>query len=195
MIIAGSIIIHVDGKKVLLRPSLRYAICLVNRSGGFQRLAREISEGSLTAAIDIVEPHVDLGRDYLGKCLLDRGIGSIQPQLMDYLLSCAGIEPDNIPEETRKPSDKPLPFVPFGEYLQSLYRIGTGWLGWSPAVTLDATPLEITEAHKGRMEMLRSIFGGQDAPEKPENNYSLDDKFRAAFSSFGTRVVKAGSND
>ena len=34
-----------------------------------------------------------------------------------------------------------------------------GWLGWSPAVAMRATPAEITIAMAGRADMLAAIFG------------------------------------
>lgn len=50
------------------------------------------------------------------------------------------------------------------EYHAWLFRIGTGWLGWSEADTLDSTLSGIRQAYEGRLELLKAIFGGKDEP-------------------------------
>jgi len=41
------------------------------------------------------------------------------------------------------------------------------------------------------MSMLKAIFGGtDDQSAKPDNNVSLDDKFRGVFGGFGTKIVQ-----
>lgn len=46
-----------------------------------------------------------------------------------------------------------------------LFRVGTGWLGWPPAVVLDTPLPQLIEAQRGRVEMLNGIFGGgKDKP-------------------------------
>jgi Phage tail assembly chaperone protein, TAC len=52
--------------------------------------------------------------------------------------------------------------MPFAEYHTQLYRIGTGWLGWSPETTWNATPREITEAYGAHVEQLKAIYGAGD---------------------------------
>lgn len=46
-------------------------------------------------------------------------------------------------------------------------KIGTGWLGWSEADTLDTEIATIWLAWEGRQEMLQAIFGGTPAADKP----------------------------
>lgn len=192
MKIAGDNIINVGDEWITLHPSLRHAIRLVNRSGGFQTVVRDILDGSLSAAVDVIEPNADLSREYLAECLLQSGLSSIKQQLFLYVMHCAGIDPDDAPaNENRKTNGHTPKSQPFGEYLHSLYKIGTGWLGWTPEQTLDSTPFEIMLAHEGRQEMLRAIFGAPEKPEPTNANISLDDKFRAAFSTFGTVKVQS----
>ena len=45
-----------------------------------------------------------------------------------------------------------------------LFEIGTGWLGWSEEQTLGARITSILAAYKGRLDLLRTIFGGKSAP-------------------------------
>jgi hypothetical protein len=45
------------------------------------------------------------------------------------------------------------------EYFDHLFRIGTGWIGWSEEQTLDASMPAIEAAYAGRIELLQAIFG------------------------------------
>lgn len=45
------------------------------------------------------------------------------------------------------------------DYLDHLFKLGMGWLGWTEAQTLDTSMPAIVMAYDGRIEMLQSIFG------------------------------------
>ncbi|MEH2469742.1 hypothetical protein V1281_001011 [Nitrobacteraceae bacterium AZCC 2161] len=62
--------------------------------------------------------------------------------------------------QTAVAAAKGLP-ISFKEYHTRLFRIATGWLGWTPDEAWDATPAEILEAYQGRTEMLAAVFGGK----------------------------------
>lgn len=156
--LADDITIRIGGEAIELRPSLRFAIRLQRRPGSFSQLAREVMEGSLTAACEIIRDHYD--HPLLEVRVFDTGVNTLAVPLMAYIMALIGIDLET-PQE--KVSD--TGGVPFDDYLGNLYRIGTGWLGWTPEETLDATPAEITEAYQGRLEMLKAIFGGDDAPQ------------------------------
>lgn len=73
------------------------------------------------------------------------------------------------------------------EFYEWLFKIGTGWLGWPPAIVL-ATPMpQIEMAFSGRTDMLRAIFGGS---EKSESTPPLLKKGKAAMAHIGTTKVK-----
>ena len=184
MRLADQITVTIGGEAVTLRPALACAIRLERAPGGFHRLLREIQDGSLTAACEIIAPHHR--SPSLVEQVFAAGVNALTEPLTRYVFACAGIDPDAAQEQPKGKS------VSFGEHLQSLYRIGTGWLGWPPQTTLDATPLEIMEAYKGRLDLLKSIFGG--AEEDEPDARTLDDKFRAVFASFGTTVIRKGAS-
>lgn len=184
MKLAEPIIVKIAKTEIELRPSLRYAMQLERRPGSFRQLLADISENSLTAAVTIIEPHAD-GMLFLENRLFDE-LAQLQPALTAYVLQCTGIDPDE-PAATGKSTGKPQPFA---EYLTGLYRIGTGWLGWTPEITLDATPAEIIEANKGRMEMLKAIFGSGEKDTQKDTR-PLEEKFRTVFAGFGTRKEAA----
>jgi len=184
MKLAEENIVTIAGEEIELRPSLRFAMQLERRPGSFRQLITDINDGSLTAAVEIIEPHAD-GLLFLPNRVLDE-LPALKPALIAYVLACTGIDPD---ETLSKGKGKGKPQA-FGDYLTGLYRIGTGWLGWSPDTTLDATPAEIIEANKGRMEMLKAIFGGGEK-EKAKDDRPLEDKFRSVFAGIGTHKEEA----
>jgi len=189
--LADIITVSIGGEAIELRPSLRFAIRLERRPGSFAGLLREIMDGSLTATAAVIRDHYD--HPMLEQRILDIGIETFRDPILSYVAACAGIDPDapandNAKNETVSHSHKSQTF---GAFLEGLFKIGTGWLGWTPQDTLDATPAEIMLAHDGRMSMLRAIFGGtDDKTDKPKDDISLDDKFRGVFGGFGTKIVQ-----
>ena len=182
MKLAEEIIITLAGEDIELRPSLRLAIQLERRPGSFRQLIREIHEGSLTAAVDIIAPH------YFGPFLANRTLDElprITTALLAYVMACAGIEPQTDAASENSKGGKAGKTQSFADYLAQLYRYGSGWIGWTPEQTLDSTPLEITQAYAGKLEMLTAIYGTSEKA-KPTDDRPLDDKFRSVFASIGT---------
>lgn len=182
MRLADDIRIRIGGGDVVLRPSLRNAIRLERRPGGFKRLMAEVLDGSLTAACEIIEPFHD--SPFLMWRVFDAGVHELAEPLTRYVIACAGIDADAAQDA---PNGKA---VTFAEHLQSLYRIGTGWLGWTPDTTLDSTPHEIMEAHKGRIELLQAVFGSAEAQAPKPSDADLTAKFRSLFNTIGTTKVE-----
>ena len=184
MRLADEITCTIGGEVIVLRPSLRNAIRLERRSGSFAGVAAKVMEGSLETACAIIRDNAAIL--FLEHRVLD-ALPSLQEPLIAYVAACAGI--DASADHRTITENKASEAVPFRDYLESLYRIGTGWLGWPPSVTLDATPAEITEAYKGRVDFLRAVFGASEdtTTSKPGD---LGDKFKAVFSGLNTTKVK-----
>ncbi len=73
------------------------------------------------------------------------------------------------------------------EYFEHLFKVGTGWLGWPPAVVLAAPIPQLELAITGRRELLQSIFGA------PEKKVPVGRKLAAIFGMRGTTKVKDGA--
>ena len=185
MRVGEDITITVGGEAIVLRPSLRHAMRLERREGSFAGLVQAITEDSLTAAVEIIRPHYD--HPALKPRVFD-ALATLRGPLLAYVMACAGLDDEKPEADASKKSGKTQSF---GAYLTGLFEIGTGWLGWPPAVTLDATPMEITLAYEGRRDMLKALFGAsEDEEPKPQDRGSLDDKFKAAFAGVGTTIVR-----
>lgn len=176
MKLGHGIIVELGGAAIALRPSLRDAMRLEDRPGGLRGLLDAVQEESLTAAMEIIGPHYQ--HPALAQYTFD-ALPSLTEPLTLYLLACVGIDPSAPPTTEKNKGET----VPFAEHLAQLYRIGTGWLGWTPETTLTATPAEIIEARAGRLAMLQAIFSG---PEKPKDTRPLGEKFKEAFALMGT---------
>lgn len=93
--------------------------------------------------------------------------------LISLVLALAGVDDEHAAE----PRTAAQP-ITYAEHHTKLFQIATGWLGWTPAEAWAASPAEIIEAYKGRVELLASIFGGADAEPEGETELSPE-QFRA----------------
>lgn len=180
MKLAEEIVVNIGGEAIELRPSLRLALQLERRPGGFAKVLREITDLTLGTMAELIEPHHGGGSVFINQ-VYDEGLPNLRDPLLRYVLALAGIDP----EQAEKVANSKGKTVPMGAHLLDLYRCGTGWLGWTPADTLDATPTEIVEAFRGRQDMLRAIFGSSK-DDKPKDDRPLNEKFRSIFAGVGT---------
>lgn len=77
----------------------------------------------------------------------------------------------------------------FEEYLEWLFKIGAGWLGWPPAVVLGSTLREIRLAYEGKVEMLKAIHGVSDKPGPALTSAKDGAGVRALMKGLGARRV------
>lgn len=182
--LAREITITIAGELVALRPSLRHAMRLERREGSFAQLIRDVTDGSLTAALEIIRPIHPV--PFLDAKVMDVGLDNLQAPLLLYIAACAGID-EELSDDAKAPGNP----VSFEEHLTGLYRLATGWLGWPPNVALDVTPTEIIEAYKGRVAMLKAIFGG--ANDEEQEPVDTAERFTTVLRSFGTtKIMREG---
>jgi len=184
MLARDRVTITLDGRRHTLRPTLQAAMRL-ERSIGIAAVLKGILEGNATIMATVVRETANLDHDLsvildaLALPTLAEGVRALRDPLATIVLAMYGIDP----EAEQKPVAEGEG-IPFAEHIAQLYRIATGWLGWTPSVAWDATPAEIMEAYTGRVDMLSAIFGGgKKAGPQP----SLDDKFKAVFGGMAKR--------
>lgn len=184
--LADEVVLNVAGyaSPVRLRPSLRAAIRLEQRFG-FAAILKGIAENNLTVMASIIEEAAITDPADLMQAIefepLGKVLPALQSKLIEFVALLIGSDDNDAKEEAPANAGKA---VSFAEYHERLFQIGTGWLGWSPADTLDATPAEILAAFKGRQEMistvLKAVFGsaeddGQPAEFDPEPAYEREE--------------------
>lgn len=169
---------------IRLRPTLRAATHLEARYG-FQALFAAVADGNFSVIADIVEASSDC-RDFpasINGVPLARFMPNLLERLNQHVFALAGIDPDcPAPQGSGET-------MPFKEYHARLYKIGTGWLGWSPETTWNATAKEIINAYEGHLEMLRAIYGSADDDQNDTRPTEKPDQ--ATFDRAGLRRLKS----
>lgn len=182
---ADGIYVELAGEAFELRPSLRAGMRLVRRHG-FPRLFAAVQDFHLTVIMDVLK---EMG--HKSSLILDDiaafGLGRVCHRLTGpltlFVLALAGHDPDDTtpPEPiTGKPVEPEQLFA-------QLFRVATGWLGWTPEDAWNATPAEIIAARDGRtdliMDVLKAVFGSTDekpsaAPYTPDQLKKIEEEGR-----------------
>ncbi|SFH83428.1 phage tail assembly chaperone [Bradyrhizobium sp. cf659] len=161
-----------------LRPSLRAAFRLNEKYDGFQPLYLAIREGNLTAINDLIDA-AQAGHRYREPSIAEL----LAPEVIDHLLAfipvlCGANDKGDDEPQTSEP-------ISFEESFTQLYQIGTGWLGWTPEATWNATPAEIINAKEGRVQMLAAIFGKRDDTETIDATKGMPADLRKEINAIG----------
>lgn len=174
MRLANDIIaIPLGSHAVRLRPSLRAAIRL-HAKHDLRKLAAGIIEGNFGMVADLIIEGTDqeTARNLI-RTIAAKGakfLPELVEPLLAFILALLGSDQSTANEasadKTDAPADQPDWIAP---YLEDLFGIGTGWLGWSPAETMAATPNEIIVANRAHLAKLKAIHGAADksANDKP----------------------------
>ncbi|MGX4772507.1 hypothetical protein ACWAUC_22265 [Bradyrhizobium guangdongense] len=175
---ANTFALQLGGRSFDLKPSLRAAFILWERYDGFHNLSRHLAEGSVTAALDIISATIVDAKAWGEYALpangaIVRDLMAATADLIEFVLVLAGAD--------EKASDKPSTGkpMPFDEYFTQLFEIGTGWLGWTPDHAWDATIAEIHAAQRGRMAMLKALFGSKEQSTDVADVSSIKDDLNA----------------
>ena len=186
MRLASDIVLRHGTLAVTLTPSLRAATLLERLHGGFPALLDQVQAFNLTTIIEIIKT-AGQAPDALLQALSDAPLRMIRAvtfgpivQLMSALMmtdNAAGIFTDNDTPAKPAPSGKP---VAWADLFAQLYKIATGWLGWTPATAWAATITEITDAFDGLIERIKATSGTHEdeaetgtTPEQREQNEAL----------------------
>lgn len=175
---ANTFALQLGDKSFDLKPSLRAAFILYERYDGFHNLSRHLADGSLTAALDIMSATIVDAKAWGEYALPANGavvreLMAATGDLIEFVMLLAGADEK---ASERPQTGKPMPF---DEYFTHLFQIGTGWLGWTPDDTWEATPAEIVNAQKGRMEMLKALFGSKEQSADVADVSSIRDDLNA----------------
>lgn len=172
------ITLRIGNETIFLRPSLRAAFRLERRYGGFDKIARSVTDGNLTVISDVIRESTDTPSAIpdllceIGTHGLRVGLEALTVPVLSHVLALAGVEEEHDGPEAEPAGDR----ITFADYHAKLYRIATGWLGWTPETAWNATPAEIIEAHAGRVEMLGALFGTGNGRKTGEPDFERDEQ-------------------
>mgnify|MGYP001457230640 CR=1 FL=1 len=165
--------IPLGSNAVRLRPSLRAAIRLHARHD-LRKLAVGITEGHFGMIADLIYEGTDQDTaHHLIRAISAKGakfLPELVEPLLAFILALLGSDRSTANEASANKADSPTDQPDWiAPYLEDLFGIGTGWLGWSPAETMAATPNEIIVANRAHLAKLKAIHGAADkiASDKP----------------------------
>jgi hypothetical protein len=172
---ADPIVVEIAGEAYELRPTLRAALRLTRKHGDYLAIYNALLADHVTVSNDVIREgsgYAEAAANYLTGIEVE-GVRVMHMRLklplLRFVLQLAG--GDDADDNHTSDADAGDP-MPLADYHAALFRIGTGWLGWSPAETWNATPAEILAAQKGRSDLvsgiLRSVFGDGPAETTPD---------------------------
>jgi hypothetical protein len=186
---AEDIGVTIGSERITLRPTLRVALRFERRHEGLAALVAKLRDGDLAAIADVLREHTSAWSDApsfiesLGAPHgLYVGVEHLIPALVAHVYALAGVDIEAKPDEPTA-SSRTVSRETFAERLEHLFRIATGWLGWSPETAWNATPAEILAAQGGLVEFRNALAG--KAPDKPDHR-TLDEKFADVFLGLST---------
>lgn len=176
---SDEITLRIGAEEIHLRPTLRAALRLERRHGGFGKIIEAITDGNVTIMADVIRESSDTRSripDLLcevGAAPLRIGLETLIPPILAHVAALAGVDPDARSEASGEGER-----ITWAERHAQLYRIATGWLGWTPEAAWNATIAEITEAQQGRVELLNALFGTSknDADNTEGPHFERDEK-------------------
>lgn len=158
-----------ETQTVRLRPTLRAGLRLLDRYDDFEPVEIGIVERSLSVLADVIEcaaleeatiPDIIRTTGFVGMKRVTSIAAEASARFVMALLAIDG--DDDTKGKTSGES------IPMREFFKRLYRLGTGWLGWTPDQTLDATPAQIIEAYRGRVDLMKAVFGDGEKREQED---------------------------
>ncbi len=106
--------------------------------------------------------------------------------LLPLIVEMAGAESEETGQQHRiKIERSNSSAITFEQHFTTLFEVATGVLGWTPETAWNATPAEIIAANKGRIDLLKSIFGNS------ANTSKEFDPLDTAFDREGLAALKA----
>jgi hypothetical protein len=180
--LGDEIAISYDDLRVFCRPTLRAAMNL-NRRYGLANLLDDVVQGSLSAiraVIEMTADDLDIA-SFIDVAPLQQVMSACQPAAYSLLLAMIAAD------EKRDDGGEGEP-MSFADFFRQLFSIGTGWLGWTPETTWNASPAEILAAYRGQIAKLEAIHGTSDDKPKKRDHRPLDKQFDDVFA--GSNIIR-----
>ena len=156
------------GNTVRLRPSLRAATHLERLHDGFESLFNRVESFDTATIREIIRVSANdqNDADAFLTATANAPLHTLLATQNQIISLCTGLIPTPPePEQPIKAHGKPMPWP---EVFARLYKIATGWLGWTPSTAWKATPDEIAQAFEGLTEKLKAIHGSADEDDQTQ---------------------------
>lgn len=160
---------------VRLRPSLRAATHFAHLDG-FDDLPWRITEFNLGTIRDLItatatdRQEAAAFLDQIGRTPLQAVADAVISALHVLVI---GFVPAS--DDDGRQAGHTVPPTPWSDLYRDLFRVATGWLGWTPEAAWNATPTEINEAFNGWLERIEATTPKMaDEKSKPASRKHRD---------------------
>lgn len=164
---AHEVILTHAGNSVVLRASLRAASNLDNLPGGLPAVLDQIAGQSFTTTAAAIRATAtdQLAAERLLTSVHNQPLQPFMQAAQSAILDLiAHILPASDEAATAQPD---APAKPWAEHFAQLYGFGTGWLGWTPETTWNASIAEITAAFEAHVDRIVTQNGGNRDTDHP----------------------------
>jgi|GEM_PF-581767 len=151
---------------VTLRASLRAAVNITTLDGGLPAVLERLARGHLSTVKAVIRASAT-DRHQAERFLSGIDRQPLRPFLEEAQAACLALvaailpTPDAQAKETTTSPRTQEAAEPWAEHFTSLYQFATGWLGWTPATTWDASCDEINTAFAAHVDRLVAVNGGK----------------------------------
>ena len=160
------------GNTVCLRASLRAATNLERMHDGYPELFKRIEQfdsRTVYAVISATATDLKAAERYI-RSYAKQPLHALKEAIYGpILILCMALMPRGDDAYAGSSTATPRKPVAWADAYADLYQIGTGWLGWTPETTWNATPTEISDAFKGHVAMLKAVHGASDDDDSNGN--------------------------
>lgn len=157
---AHEVILTHAGNSVVLRASLGAAVAMNALPGGLPAVLDQIAGQSFTTTAAVIRATCTdrLAAERLLTSLHDQPLEAFVQRAQSAILDLiAHILPASEEAATAQPD---APARPWAEHFKELYGFATGWLGWAPETTWNASIAEITAAFEAHVDRIVTQNGG-----------------------------------
>jgi len=180
-----------DGHVVVLRPTLRAAATLEARYG-FPAIFRGLDELNLTIIADTILTASSTGQGGAAFLRSEAAGRPLSPFFLAVKQPLAELVSMFFPAPVQSLDTAPQPLgetkIDMRNVYRDLYRVATGWLGWTPEQAWNATPTEINEAFIGRFG---TGEGSKKAPDPEQAARNIAEGLDPEFDRAGLQALKA----
>lgn len=154
---------------VWLRPSLRAASIIEKLDGGFPAVLQNIQQTNLSTVNAVISAAVTSRQDETAilNALADQPLHRIQSATLApcmALISALMMPSIESGNTTAKPNNNAKP-IAWSNLYEDLFKMATGWLGWTPETAWNATLSDIIQAFEGHTDKLKALHGGDETEE------------------------------
>lgn len=187
------------GNTVWLRSSLQAATRLENLHGGFPTLLSKVDQFDTATLHNVITYAAtdQIAAQAFLSTLRNKPLRDIQQACLGPVLTLimALVLTNDATDTAEQTNSKPMAWP---DLFADLFKVATGWLGWTPETAWNATLPEILHAFEGHTDQLKAIHGSaeegdQDGPSADQQQANIEAGLDPEFDRAGLLALKQTS--